>query len=281
MVGLGSGSAFWHRHAVMGMAEEIESMSKSEPLDDESLVAESQSVLDRRAALRAALGGAAAAAVFVAPRVEGFSIAPDYAAAGTCRVDPSRSGVVGGSKVLVRCCSQDLTTLCYGGLGCASSCTGVIDCGTPNFNVPTVNGTLNIPLNNVAPVQNITLTYRVGGATREYITDWNNDSVVRASLSGLPANKSCTVNINGTCGAGTFSISNANHVTNNDSNRNEWGGYSASLTSVANQNSVVDGNGLPNGGWSTFSRRKVDCFGFENSFANANVAITIGLSCVC
>ena len=256
-------------------------MSVSEPVNDESTVAEGPSVVDRRAALRAALGGAAAAAVFVAPKIEGFSIAPDYAAAGTCRVDPSRSAAIGGSKVSVDCCSQTLTSLCFGGAGCASSCTGNINCGTPNFSVPTADGTLNIPLNNIAPVQNITLTYRVGGATREYITDWNNDSVVRASLSGLPANKSCTVNINGTCGAGTFSISDANHVTNNDSNRNEWGGYSASLTSVANQNSVVDGNGLPNGGWSTFSRRKVDCFGFENSFANANVAITIGLSCVC
>ena len=38
----------------------------------------------RRQALKAAIGGAAAAAAFVAPRIEGFSIAPDYASAASC-----------------------------------------------------------------------------------------------------------------------------------------------------------------------------------------------------
>lgn len=37
--------------------------------------------IERRAALRAALGGAAAAAAFTSPRIQGFSVAPDYAAA--------------------------------------------------------------------------------------------------------------------------------------------------------------------------------------------------------
>ncbi|MEI2808655.1 MAG: hypothetical protein V9F00_00140 [Nocardioides sp.] len=39
--------------------------------------------IGRRATMKAALGGAVAGAVFVAPRIEGFSIAPDYAAAST------------------------------------------------------------------------------------------------------------------------------------------------------------------------------------------------------
>jgi hypothetical protein len=49
--------------------------------------------LDRRAAMKAALGGAAAAAVFSAPRIEGFSVAPGYAAMATplC-VNPTLSG---------------------------------------------------------------------------------------------------------------------------------------------------------------------------------------------
>ena len=41
------------------------------------------SALDRRAAMKAALGGAAAAAVLAAPRVDGFRLVPDYAAAAT------------------------------------------------------------------------------------------------------------------------------------------------------------------------------------------------------
>jgi hypothetical protein len=39
--------------------------------------------IDRRAAMKAALGGAATAAVLAAPRVEGFRLVPDYAAAAT------------------------------------------------------------------------------------------------------------------------------------------------------------------------------------------------------
>lgn len=40
--------------------------------------------LNRREAMRAALGGAVAGAVFVAPRVAGFTVAPNYAAAASC-----------------------------------------------------------------------------------------------------------------------------------------------------------------------------------------------------
>lgn len=41
--------------------------------------------IDRRTALKAAVGGVTAAAVFAAPRIESFSVAPDYAAAATCQ----------------------------------------------------------------------------------------------------------------------------------------------------------------------------------------------------
>ena len=42
-----------------------------------------ESRIARRQAMQAVLGGAAAAAVFTAPRVTGFSVAPDYLAAAT------------------------------------------------------------------------------------------------------------------------------------------------------------------------------------------------------
>ncbi len=47
---------------------------------------------DRRQALRAALGGAAAAAVFAAPRVEGFSITPTYASAASSQPPITATG---------------------------------------------------------------------------------------------------------------------------------------------------------------------------------------------
>lgn len=228
--------------------------------------------IDRRNALRAALGGAAAAAAFTAPRIEGFSIAPNYASAGTCKVDGSRSVTVTGSRDSDNCCSQTLTTLCYGGSGCVWDCNG---CGGPNNNsnnyIPTTNGTLDIPLNNVAPINNISLSYIVGGATREYLTDWNNDSRVTANISGLATGRSCVVTVNGTCGSGTYRFSAANHINNNDSNGGEWG---------SNLNTYNSGTINANS-WSDLGRRKVDCQGFENSFSNANVALTINLTCTC
>lgn len=45
---------------------------------------DSPATVERRTALKAALGGATVAAVFAAPRIKGFSVAPDYAAAASC-----------------------------------------------------------------------------------------------------------------------------------------------------------------------------------------------------
>lgn len=45
--------------------------------------------ISRRRTMQAALGGAVAGAAFAAPKVKGFSIAPDYAAAGSLCADTS------------------------------------------------------------------------------------------------------------------------------------------------------------------------------------------------
>jgi hypothetical protein len=62
--------------------------------------------VDRRTAMKAALGGAVAAAVWTAPRIEGLSVAPDYAAAATCTsgnmagwtVNSDNSGLTGTAE---------------------------------------------------------------------------------------------------------------------------------------------------------------------------------------
>src|SRR4051794_16986028 len=51
-----------------------------------------RSRLDRRAAMKAALAGVAAAAVWQAPRIEGLSVAPDVAQAASCTGGTATSG---------------------------------------------------------------------------------------------------------------------------------------------------------------------------------------------
>ena len=233
--------------------------------------------MSRRTALRAALGGAAAAAAFAAPRLEGFSLAPDYAAAATvCTTTSWPTRVVNGSKSQFNCCSQTLTTLCYTS-GASNFCNKPFLDGTGCFNQSTncgadTTGSLNVARNNNNPVQNVTLNYAVGGGSKEWITNWNNDSKVALGISGLGSPVTgCVATVNGVCGTGTFRIS-ANNVTNNDDNSNEWGGGN---TSSYNSGTITANT------WTGASRRKVDCDGWENNFANASVAITIGLTCTC
>ena len=56
--------------------------------------------LGRRNAMKAALGGVAAAAVWQAPRIEGLSIAPDVAQAATC-VTPAAASASHPSNTLI------------------------------------------------------------------------------------------------------------------------------------------------------------------------------------
>lgn len=163
-------------------------MPESKDTANESPEARTQAVIDRRSALRAALGGAVAAAVFVGPKVEGFSIAPDYAAAASC---------VSGSQAISH------TTPCIYCLG--NGCAG--SCGTWN------SGPVQITNNNTGTVLYATVT--LNGAT-------NGDGQTKVDVNGITSNafenctvKSNSVNQTGSCGGwdtSSYSMVRVNNV---------------------------------------------------------------------
>lgn len=89
--------------------------------------------IDRRRAMKAALGGAAAAAVFTAPRIEGFSTAPDYASAATVPACAGGSTTAANQHTRATNCNTSGLPKCWttgtGGLGCSSCNTGAVSVG--------------------------------------------------------------------------------------------------------------------------------------------------------
>ena len=236
-------------------------------------VALEPTVLGRRRALQAALGGAAAGAAFVAPRIKGMSVVPDYAAAGTaaCTTNSPKSVAINSSRANRDCCSQQLTQLGFAGTGASVNCNGNGNCGTPtiNFGADT-SGSLSILKNNAGPATNIDLNYNVGGGIKEFITSFDNTSKVGMAISGLSAGQSCTVNLNGSCVTGDFRIS-ANNQTSNTDNSGSWG-------------TLLNGyaSGTINSDGTLMNWRKMDCNGYQTGGENnAAVVTTISMSCIC
>lgn len=130
--------------------------------------------IDRRRAMQVALGAATAAAVWSAPRVEGFSLAPDYAAAASC---------TGGSGAQTTKNSNNCaagTTECWG-----NNCCG-------NF----AYGAVNIP-------GGFTLNGVIGGNVN------GDNGSLNMVIAGIdPPFQQCTVNVAGNCNdGGTFRTS--------------------------------------------------------------------------
>ena len=139
--------------------------------------------LDRRAAMKAAIGGAAAAAALTAPKVSGFSLAPDLAAAASqCAPGTTTAGnSINGSSTtygLFKCWGTGNALSCNTGVPVSGSV--VIPVASPNFSAPTVTAT-------------------VGGQVK------NDNGRVDLVLSNFNLNEpfsSCTVTVNGTCSGG-------------------------------------------------------------------------------
>jgi hypothetical protein len=135
--------------------------------------------IDRRAAMKAALAGAAAAAVWQAPRIEGLSVAPDVAqaATGTC---------VGGTTQFVKNSNGALLGRCWGNTELVGAACGVA----------TVNTALPAPWSFDA-----VLTF--GG---EWTTLGSSNGFVTIDVNGIdPPFERCTANITGACSGNTFS----------------------------------------------------------------------------
>ena len=106
--------------------------------------------LGRREAMRVALAGAAAAAAFVAPRVEGFSLAPDYAAAATCSTQTATLTTVNSRNVYCVACPAD-------NYNCWGNDNGNCGCNTAN-----VSGSVNAG----GTVINASVTLRAGANSK-------------------------------------------------------------------------------------------------------------------
>ena len=101
--------------------------------------------LDRRQAMKAALGGAAAAAVFTAPRIEGFSTAPNYASAVTTPACANANGNATLNKTSEPCGFFNNWDCCWGGRNGSTCDPAIVGTTTvtpqvelPPYNVPTL-----------------------------------------------------------------------------------------------------------------------------------------------
>ena len=164
--------------------------------------------VDRRAAMKAALAGAAAAAVWSAPRIEGLSIAPDVAQAASC-VNPSADTTNHAATTSLTFVEQ-----CWGVLN-----AGAISCS--DFTVTRNAGRFNIGV-------------RIGGDDGGDL--FNGGGFVKVTINGIdPPFQRCTVNVQANCfigligglnaegspdrfvinNNGTFPVSNANQFSCN------------------------------------------------------------------
>ncbi len=244
----------------------------------------SSTVMDRRAAMRAALGGAAAGAAFAAPRISGLSIIPDYAAAGTaCADGPVGTSVsISGyksSKWRTLPCLRTSHAICYGGTttniadGCGSNwnCNNQGNYG--NANDWATNG-VNLSIGSYA-----TMTYVVAGSSKQSGTgfNWSNDSRSHMQINAMDQKfNSCTANLAISCNSGTpkvedFGTDNNNHSDANPNTNN------ATWSRTRNKNQAASG-------WS--NRWRLFCQGFENNMGNNDNNVlgsttTITFTCTC
>lgn len=148
----------------------------------------------RRAALKAALGGAAAGVAWSAPRIEGLSISPDYAQAASC---------VGANVIFTKNANDDCcgNQECWGNGSCFA-CTGN-GCGNAGYNF------------NVAP-KPFVISGNINGSCN------GDDGRINITVNGIdPPFQRCTVNVTGNCNdSGSFrtnggSVFNNNGTVNN------------------------------------------------------------------
>ncbi|MCO5312218.1 MAG: hypothetical protein M9952_04675 [Microthrixaceae bacterium] len=231
---------------------------------------EDRARLDRRTAMRAALGGAAAGAAFMAPRIDGLSVAPDYAAAATaCTIGAAGTSVTvnGNSAKRTPCWGSRYFALCFGGTPTfnGSGCGGAWNCGnTGNWASGDANGATNGIALNLAGSQ---LRYAIAGSTKQIgssgiAKNWTNDSRSHMKINTVasPFN-SCSATMSLTCksGAGAHFRDVGNDNGNNGLNVNNTNDP-ASWTRTSSFNST--------NAWNT--RWIIACSSFENNSYSYN-----------
>jgi len=157
--------------------------------------------LSRRNAMRAAVATATVVGVWSAPRIEGLSIVPDYAAAATCSIPNGTQSTTKNSAF--KACGPGGTSkqICWGNAFCSGGGNaGTATCGTANGALPAL----------AKPnAGNISLNYSVAGAVYNGNSNTDvqsaNSRVFGLSLTGMDANvQSCTLDVTGGCSTGSF-----------------------------------------------------------------------------
>lgn len=167
--------------------------------------------VNRRAAMRAAAGGAVAAGVFVAPRVEGLSLVPNYASAASgddATVDQlfntTNQQANTAPLCLQRCCIT-----CWNSTGLVTNCARTTcNCGTNKScgtaGADAVNGVLTVNKNSPAG-SSINLNYSLWGPTEGCTGGTPQSPSLNLVLAGIdPPYQSCDVSVTGSCATGTF-----------------------------------------------------------------------------
>jgi hypothetical protein len=159
--------------------------------------------------MKLAVGGAVAAGVFVAPRVEGFSLVPDYASAAsgedqspeadfTTTTFQAAAGPLCGSKCCVTCWnSTGVTANCS-----LSTCTCGSNKSCGNSSTDAQTGALVVNKNS-PPGSTINLNYALWGPTEGCSNETPALNMTLAGVSG--AFESCDLSVTGSCTVGTFS----------------------------------------------------------------------------
>ncbi len=154
--------------------------------------------INRRQAMKAGLGGAAAAAALSVPNIEHFSLAPDVASASSMCAPGST--VTGSPASIIKNQSTGGflgTTHCWGSYsgGCQNSNIGSIT-------VAAASGSYTGP----------SFAFTVGGQ----VSNTNGTlSFVTTNFTTNQPYSSCSVGITGSCSNGTFTVENGISPTNN------------------------------------------------------------------
>lgn len=225
-------------------------MTEGQVPDENATDSTSANRISRRSAMQAAVAGGSMAVVWAAPRVEGFSLAPDFAAAASC-VSGTDSATFNTTRYAKNCNTNNCCDACVNGTGGnTGGCNFGLCDGSGCGNTPRT-GTLSIPRTGAGA--NFDFNYSFLGSA------WNGGANMNGTLSGVePPFVNCAIELNGSC---------ADQGGGGDCSFGTGSGYTKS------------GNGAASTGID------FNCNGFlcrENNRCNNNsVTLSLTLSCTC
>lgn len=199
--------------------------------------------LTRRASMKAAVAGGAAAVAWAAPRIEGFSIAPDFAAAASC-VTGNSNTTFNTTRYSSNCFTNNCCDACVNGTGGNNGGCNFGLCDGSGCGNTARTGTLTIPRNGGGGSVPFTFNYSFIGSA------WNGGASMNGTLAGVdPPFVNCSVTLNGSCadtgGGGGCSFGTGSGYTKNGNGAASTGidfncnGFGCSENNRCNNNSIT------------------------------------------